>query len=108
MPALLRTCQGRGPFVSNLASGPDADQREIARLQAVNKGLLEVPLGLTALYASTPGHDPVFVAKGRRAIDNANQVPANVRYGIFGCINRLWNCIECKGGSKYEPEEFGG
>ncbi|MGD0576130.1 MAG: hypothetical protein ABSB61_12320 [Anaerolineales bacterium] len=76
--------------------------------KAVNKGLLEALLDLTALYASTPGRDPVFVAKGRMAIDNANQVPANVRYGIFGCINRLWNCIECKGGSKHDREEFEG
>jgi len=32
-------------------------------------------------------------------------VPECVRFGEFGCVNCLWSCIECKGGSKYRPSD---
>lgn len=31
-----------------------------------------------------------------------NKAPETVKTAEFGCRNCLWNCIECKGGEKYE------
>lgn len=43
-------------------------------------------------------------------LENANaiepeikEVPASVKSSQFGCRNCLWNCVECKNGSKYSP-----
>ncbi len=40
---------------------------------AVNYPLLDALRDLTALYASSPGHDPIFVAKGLSAIAQAER-----------------------------------
>ena len=33
-----------------------------------------------------------------------NPVPDKVKVSTFGCVNCLWNCIECKSGSMYKPK----
>ena len=33
-------------------------------------------------------------------------VPPEVRSSEFGCRNCLWYCIECSGGSNYQPAEM--
>lgn len=33
------------------------------------------------------------------------EVPEEARHSMFGCGNCLWNSIECKHGSKYQPKE---
>jgi hypothetical protein len=53
------------------------ETRANVHLIAASPRMLEALKNLTALYASTPGHDPHFVRQGRAAIDQAEgRVPA--------------------------------